>query len=503
MVTAAAKRPRTSEFGRRSHLTAAALSSVLQEVRELGMPEHFSRRTVQRDRQRIVNAETPFGPILQSLRDRTKGGKEIELHVQHPFAFMWHAASRHEAFKSHLLSAFKANNNRLSVIMYCDEINAGRTTADVKTREIQAVYWSIKEFGPSLLSNEDAWFCMMTTPSLIIEQLEGRMAHAFKLCYSYFDPLRTGVSMEFDDVAPIILHGSVSIVVQDERAHKSVFGMKGASGLKFCCLCMRYVQPRNHMLPDPSGYCIPGDSLPLDETQLHTDATIRAIVAKLQELAAAGSREEQDEVSMITGFNHVPQSVLHHDPEFALTSVLVWDFMHVYFVTGVFDTEMSELMRRLKEQKLEVGAKEFDAFSNLFTWPRAYAAGNLVCRPNALETNYEPSGTASEFLSVAPVLALYLRRVVKPLGICAAEIESMLALCDVVELLLLAMRGLCKPAMLKAGIIKHLELSKVAYSDKLWRPKTHFAMHLPAQLERHGFLPCCFVQDAARVDCLL
>ena len=138
-----AKRPRTSEFGRQSHLTAAALSNILQEVHQFGMPEHFSPRTVQRDRQRIVNAETPFGPILQSLPVRTKRGEEIKLHVQHPFAFMWYAASKHEVFKSQLLSAFKANNNRLSVILYCDEINAGRTTADVKTREIQAVYWSI------------------------------------------------------------------------------------------------------------------------------------------------------------------------------------------------------------------------------------------------------------------------------------------------------------------------------------------------------------------------
>ena len=90
---------------------------------------------------------------------------------------------------------------------------------------------------------------------------------------------------------------------------------------------------------------------------------------------------------------------------------------------------------------------------------------------------------------------LHLRRVVKPLDICAAEIESMLALCNVVDLIMLSMRGLCKPPMLKDAINDHLHLAKVAYADTLWRPKTHFATHLPGQLERHGFLPCCFVQE--------
>ena len=62
---------------------------------------------------------------------------------------------RHKAFKSHLLSAFQAN------------INAGHTTADVKTREIQAVYWSIKEFcgNPNHVAREAKLTLMRTGSS--------------------------------------------------------------------------------------------------------------------------------------------------------------------------------------------------------------------------------------------------------------------------------------------------------------------------------------------------
>lgn len=492
----AVTRPRTTVFGRQAHLTGSALASVLAEVREHGLPDHMSRRTIQRDRQRIVQADTPFGPLLQWQRCHTKSGQILELPVQHPFAFLWQAASTIETFKSHLISVLNANKNQLNLIMYCDEINAGRVTADVKTREIQAVYWSIKEFGPAVLCNDDAWFVIMTARSQVIESLEGGMAQAFKVCYRLLDEaLRNGVEMKLGQDEQRLLHGRVSMVVQDERAHKAVFALKGASGTKFCANCMRYVLPKSTILPDRTGTYISGDCLPLQRDQLCTNAYIQAINTRVAEVAATGSQTELSEVCTNLGFNYVPESV-RQDPTFNLIDTMIWDWMHCYFVGGVFDKEMEELFRLLKLKKA-LDSKDFYNYCALFEWPKAYAAGNKVCQPNFKESNYEPSGTASELLSVAPVLATWLRRLVKPTAprTLDAAITSMLALCDVVDVLLLAMRGRCLPSTLDTAINTHLQLRKIAYEDKLWRPKAHYVLHLAAQLERHGFLPACFVQE--------
>ena len=238
-----------------------------------------------------------------------------------------------------------------------------------------------------------------------------------------------------------------------------------------------------------------GNCLPLERQQLNTNAVVQAINARLAAVAATGTRDELNQLSTNLGFNYEPESV-RQDTEFALIDVFVWDFMHCYFASGIFDKEMEEFFRRLKLHKShEVGAEAFYNYSQLFRWPRAYASGHQVCRPSASGSDYEPSGTASEFLSVAPVLARYIRRVVQPSGLCVAETKSMLALCDVAGVLVLAMRGRCEPATLEATINLHLGLRKIAYGDTLWRPKAHFATHLPDHLGAHGFLPACFVQE--------
>ena len=75
MPEPAKKKVRVADFGRKSHVSAAALSSLLAQVREEGLPDAFSRRTQYRERAAITNAQTSFGPLLQCTDVVTTHGK--------------------------------------------------------------------------------------------------------------------------------------------------------------------------------------------------------------------------------------------------------------------------------------------------------------------------------------------------------------------------------------------------------------------------------------------
>ena len=501
------KRSRTTQFGRVSHLSAAALSNVLREIRELGMPEHSSTATIMRERQRIVNQDTPFGTVLQTVSARAAHSERmIDVHIQHPYAFLWAACKMHATFRSFVRDALDRSGNRLSIIFYSDEINAGRATADVKTREIEGCYWSVKEFGLEALGNDDAWFCIVATRTQEIHKMRGGMAQIFSICFHIFHQLQDGVIFhEHGEDEPRVLHGRIEIVVQDERAHKAAFCLKGATGSKFCVCCMRYVEPKSAWLPDHTGFCIPGHSEPLDRTQLHTDASIKRVATRLEDVAVAARLDlvattsaaglaTLERLEREFGFIYQPECVLFdHKLDVNLISMFVWDWLHVYFASCVFSNEIEELSRRL--DRYAVGSKRFNDYTKLWKWPRAYASGSKVCQAGTGSTDYSPSGTASEYLSICPVLANYMQAVVLPMGICVDEAKSMIALCDVADLLLLAMHGKCTPDQLEAATNTYNAAHATAYDTSLWKPKKHYKEHMPDMLRKHGFLIACFVHE--------
>ena len=72
------KRPRLSDFGRVSHVTARALAQVLRQVREEGLPNAVSTSSIRRHRREDVRRETDFGDLLQEVPVVLASGGEGE-----------------------------------------------------------------------------------------------------------------------------------------------------------------------------------------------------------------------------------------------------------------------------------------------------------------------------------------------------------------------------------------------------------------------------------------
>lgn len=76
-----------------------------------------------------------------------------------------------------------------------------------------------------------------------------------------------------------------------------------------------------------------------------------------------------------------------------------------------------------------------------------------------------------------------------------AHVQSMIAVLEVVVMLQAVRTATVTPQELDRKIREHLQLFKSCYGSKLFRPKDHYALHLPGQLAHHGFLLVTFTHE--------
>ena len=155
--------------------------------------------------------------------------------------------------------------------------------------------------------------------------------------------------------------------------------------------------------------------------------------------------------------------------------------------------EFTELLKRLEKHAL--GGATFAKYLASWKWPKGYASGRNVCSAAEGSMDYSPRGSASEMLSVVPVLEKFILDVAMPKMVCVSELQSALLLIKVVGFLNQTHVSSVTPRTLESAIVAHLTEHQRAYGVLLWKPKNHFVLHLPGQLARHGSLLATFVME--------
>ena len=130
-------------------VSQGALASLLKVAQEEGLPESCGRRGIRESRDAIVNTQTPYGTLHQSvvIDDTT-------IEVLHPFASLWHAANKCAAFAP-LLDRASKHAQPWNIILYADEVLPGNQLAHKHARKTWCWYWTVAEFGPAALSSEE------------------------------------------------------------------------------------------------------------------------------------------------------------------------------------------------------------------------------------------------------------------------------------------------------------------------------------------------------------
>ena len=133
-----------------------------------------------------------------------------------------------------------------------------------------------------------------------------------------------------------------------------------------------------------------------------------------------------------------------------------------------------------------------------FKYPAHITPPTKLFTPEAARNNLKSrtfSSSASELLTLLPVLGHFFLVVALPEGFCLPEINCFLALVDVVLLVFATDRCKVCPDLLDQMVQRHLTLFMAAYGEELFLPKHHFTTHLGDQLRMFGWLMRCFVHE--------
>ena len=137
------------------YLSQSALAAILAEAKREPLPDVASRTTIRNAEASAVAVSTPYGDLHQ----RVVINDSLEVAVCMPAPMLYHCAQVSASVKSLLQRRLSQQAPTPSApwgaILYLDEVVPGNPLAHRNARKTWAVYWSIKEFGAAVLSDED------------------------------------------------------------------------------------------------------------------------------------------------------------------------------------------------------------------------------------------------------------------------------------------------------------------------------------------------------------
>jgi hypothetical protein len=163
---------------------------------------------------------TSLGPVIQEATIPLRSGESLVLPVQFPMAMLEAAACESEIFCLFLRDVLNKCGNKVSIALYTDEVTPGNALAQANLRKLQAIYWSVLEFGYPALSNENSWFTLACIRSSEVNKLDGGMSELTRyLLHQFF-----GSSAQPHD-----LRNGVLIRLPGDNSSRLVFGSMKAT----------------------------------------------------------------------------------------------------------------------------------------------------------------------------------------------------------------------------------------------------------------------------------
>lgn len=496
-------------LGRDAYVSQSGMQSLMNAVKEEGLPEAYSRGTQYRARKSVCGELTPYGRLVEEVELHAAEGAPVTLAIQNPLAMLYKSASSSSGFSELLLKALAVHPSTpaspWNIILYQDGVNPSDGLAKNASRKAAAFYWSFLEFGLHALSKEEMWNTITVVREREVKRLEGHLPRITGVVLKYFfdpdghDIERCGINLKFPDGTTTMLFAKWGILLADEPALKEVLDSKGHSGAKPCILCMNASidkYPGGGLpLHVRSDYAVSIAVLDLSKFKLHSDETLQDAMRRLRDHSLTSQLKEME---MVYGLNYSKHNLLLNTRlNVKAVSILMYDWAHCYLCDGLADVEFGMFMKQMHAARTRTSYAELSTYVAGWTQPKglpgvAHCLSTRASKNNIRNSNF--SSTASEFLTLAPMLLLYLTRVCLPREECMAHVQSMIAVLIVLEYLQAVKRGIVSPEQLRIAIQTHLDLFSSVYADAK-RPKHHYVLHLPTILDRHGVILTTLTQE--------
>ena len=514
----AAKLRKLDDFRRRvPHVSASALSAIIAELRDDPLEVH-DRNSIRDARDQRVTEVTPYGTVLTSLPIECVDGTYTNAIVANIFALLYVAARDCRGFAYLIKKTFAERpctyENPWSFVLYSDEVVPGNQLSFSNLRKSWVLYFSFLEFGTSILSMEDAWFCLSNERSSNVKKYKGGIAQLFGALLRFIFTgtshtlQNSGVRLDLADGTTIRIFAKMHMILQDGGAHKLVYMVKGESGHKFCMCCKNLYTATSEIAngEDDEENILTCSLLKERDLDFATDEDIRGTVRRLAHFAATVEKKTLVMREQAAGFNHHPFNMLL-DP--ALDDVLkpishfAHDWMHTFCVHGVWNTILFLMLQAAIACGVKDAPRQLETYVSQWTVPLRLG----LHTPERLCDTFSKSRwksskaakymkcTASDALSVYSIVACYVHAVFLRAGRAPLACKAYLAVCDVLDLLVAVPRGVVTPEMLSDAIDVMLNACIAAGWTDNMPPKFHWCIHLPHELRRFLTLLSCWVHE--------
>ena len=429
-----AKLRKLEHFRRRVPTTSqSSITEILKEIEKDGLPELKERHHMREARKLILGGdENKYGKLITKVDLPTTDGGSLEAPIVQPLAWLYFLYERCPSIRELIQRSLRAKpcsvEDPWNVILYTDEVTPQNPLSTDLTKKVQALYWSIAEFSPEVLCQENAWFVLSVFRSKLCKQVEGQLARlvgeALKALFvGDSNLLESGMLLLAEGHEPIRIWAKLGVMVQDGAAHKEVWQIKGDAGLRLCmgCNALNF----NTDLKDYADGRIPMTCCSADALTWFTDEEIIDKAQRLQQYQTSAllTPEEKKHLGYVTGFTYcrymlLLDAMLQHIIK--PCSQFMHDWMHGLFSSGVFNVLVHVLFEELESE----GVKPYENMKTLAgSWklPRRisqFVSEDMFCERRR-KGNREARKfrcQASEGLSVFSIIAYWLAVFCKPNG---------------------------------------------------------------------------------------
>ena len=497
----------------KSFVSQSGLVAVLKHVRDHGLPDSISRRAVKRERDKALPADTACGPLWMSVRIEMCNGAHKEFPVLSPMAMLSLQAAECAGFAEFLWGKLQQHRNSQSnmwdLAVYMDEISPGNALKVSNERKLVSFYWSVCQFEDAL-GAEPLWFHLASVRASFVKNMKCGVSQLFRELIKVFfispTDASNGVMLRVGNFGRHMFFARLGLVVGDEVALKQAWSFRGAAATFPCFLCQNLVSWSSGLADhDHTGTLVSSATTSLGQIRAHSNDSLSE---------AADMLTQQKPLITKTAFTTLEQSLgLTYSPEGALwckeiyhfmrdggpIGITQYDWMHCFFVSGVWNTEVGLLFGKLALLP-SCNSVAFDDFLGKCFWPRSLSdkgnTGKNAFKKRAANDSGDLKVSASEGLSLYPVLRQFLyERLSDPPNEANPCVQSYYGLCEVLDLLARSRRHQIDGHRLSEAASNHMTLRICAYGPESLQPKSHYGLHMGAFVRGHPRLVSCWVHE--------
>ena len=239
------------------------------------------------------------------------------------------------------------------------------------------------------------------------------------------DVSTVGILLDLPDGSDCRLFLKLDQMIQDDAAHKYIWSCVGATGTKFCMLCLNALSHSSGEVDEEGEETLMVDIMTRRQLHLATSAQIFEAFDRLDAYVAANPlisatallKHEQH-----LGFKRSPHGLMRN-PRIAKhlkpASQFIHDWMHVMAVQGVINIAMFHCLRVLND----FGVTWEMVKGYCSTWHLPHSAGGGARNPSEVlkakrVTAYKKAKRikcqASEIISLLPLVAMFVGSIVLP-----------------------------------------------------------------------------------------